>query len=152
MNTDEKWMKLALDEALLAENLGEVPVGAVIIKEEKLIAKAHNQPILKNDPSAHAEIEVMRLAGAEIKNYRLNNCTLYVTLEPCSMCFGAMVNARINRIVFGAFDTKKGVVGYSQDFRKSKCFNHNIIVTGGILNDKCSELMLNFFRTRRVRL
>jgi len=152
MTKDEKWMQVAIKQAVLAESLGEVPVGAVIIREEKLIAMAHNQPISRNDPSAHAEIEVMRKAGSELGNYRLNNCTLYVTLEPCSMCFSAMVNARINRIVFGAFDTKKGVFGYSQDFRKSNCFNHNIIVTGGILNDKCSELMLNFFRTRRLRL
>ena len=111
MNEDEKWMALALEQANEAEKHGEVPVGAVLVKDGLLIAKAHNQPISSNDPTAHAEIQLLRIAGEKLANYRLTNTSLYVTLEPCAMCFGAMVHARIERIVFGAHDPKTGVCG-----------------------------------------
>ena len=104
MNKDEKWMRIALNEANLAMDENEIPVGAVLVKNDKLIAQSHNRPINKNDPTAHAEIELLRKAGEQQKNYRLIGSTLYVTLEPCAMCFGAMIHARIERIVFGASD------------------------------------------------
>ena len=100
MSNDEKWMRIAIDEAKLAMDKNEVPVGAVLVKNDKLIAQAHNKPITKNDPTAHAEIQLLRKAGEQQKNYRLPESTLYVTLEPCTMCFGAMVHARIDRIVY----------------------------------------------------
>ena len=109
MIRDEQWMKIAIDEAHLAMKENEIPVGAVLVKENKLIAKAHNRPILNRDPTAHAEIEVLRKAGEKLKNYRLPKTTLYVTLEPCAMCLGAMIHARIERVVFGASDPKSGV-------------------------------------------
>ena len=99
MNEDEKWMKLALKQAIKAETEGEVPVGAVLVKDGLLVAKAHNQPIINHDPTAHAEVEVLRKAGKKLKNYRLERSTLYVTLEPCAMCLGAIMHARIERIV-----------------------------------------------------
>ena len=109
MNKDEQWMKIALIEAKLAMDESEVPVGAILVQENNLIAQAHNQPILKNHPTAHAEILLLRKAGKLQRNYRLVGSTLYVTLEPCAMCFGAMIHARINRVVFGAPDPKTGV-------------------------------------------
>ena len=102
MSNDEKWMRIAIEEANLAMDKNEVPVGAVLVKNDTLIAQAHNKPITKNDPTAHAEIQLLRKAGEQQKNYRLPESTLYVTIEPCTMCFGAMVHARIDRIVYGA--------------------------------------------------
>ena len=149
MNEDEKWMSLALDQARKAEEHGEVPVGAVLVKDGLLVAKAHNQPISKNDPTAHAEIQLLRVAGKKLANYRLTNTSLYVTLEPCVMCFGAMIHARIERIVYGAHDPKTGVCGLSTDLRKLNCFKHQINVTGGILQHECSEILHTFFKLRR---
>ena len=149
MNEDEKWMKIAIDEANVAQSEGEIPVGAALIKNGKLIAQAHNQPIFKNDTTAHAEINALRIAGKKLKNYRINDSTLYVTLEPCTMCFGAMMNARINRIVFGAYDLKKGVCGSFLDLNNTKIFNHKIQIQGGILEDTCSKLLKDFFKDRR---
>ena len=111
MSNDEEWMRIAIEEANLAMDKNEVPVGAVLVKNDTLIAQAHNKPITKNDPTAHAEIQLLRKAGEQQKNYRLPESTLYVTLEPCTMCFGAMVHARIDRIVYGASDPKTGVCG-----------------------------------------
>ncbi|HIF46860.1 tRNA adenosine(34) deaminase TadA, partial [Candidatus Thioglobus sp.] len=108
---DEKWMALAIEQALLAQAIDEVPVGAVLVQDNQLIASAHNQPISTNDPTAHAEIQLLRAAGKKLNNYRLPNTTLYVTLEPCTMCLGAMIHARISRVVFGAYDEKTGVCG-----------------------------------------
>jgi len=108
---DEEWMALAIEQAKLAEKINEVPVGAVLVQDDQLIASAHNQPISNNDPTAHAEIQLLRAAGKQLNNYRLPNTTLYVTLEPCTMCLGAMIHARISRIVFGAYDEKTGVCG-----------------------------------------
>ena len=105
-SVDEKWMALAIEQAKLAEQKDEVPVGAILVQDDQLIASAHNQPISNNDPTAHAEIQLLRKSGNELKNYRLPNTTLYVTLEPCTMCLGAMIHARISRVVFGAYDEK----------------------------------------------
>ena len=107
MNDDEKWMQIAIKESIAAKNEDEIPVGAVLVRNGKLIAKAHNQPISTNDPTAHAEIQVIRKAGKTEKNYRLVGTTLYVTLEPCIMCIGALIHARIDRVVYGAHDNKK---------------------------------------------
>ena len=149
MNEDEKWMQIAIQEAIKAEKEGEVPVGAVLVKDGLLIAKAHNQPISKNDATAHAEIQLIRVAGKELQNYRLNDSTLYVTLEPCAMCFGAMVHARVKRIVYGAYDPKTGVCGSSEDLTNANCFKHEINITGGVSERKCSQLLQTFFKSRR---
>ena len=145
----EKWMELAIQQALLAEKIDEVPVGAVLVKDDQLIAQAHNQPISNNDPTAHAEIQVLRKAGKNLENYRLPNTTLYVTLEPCTMCLGAMIHARVSRVVFGAFDKKTGVCGSCADLSSSECFNHSLIVEGGILAENCQSLLQDFFKKRR---
>ena len=149
MNEDEKWMQIAIQEAIKAEKEGEVPVGAVLVKDGLLIAKAHNQPISKNDATAHAEIQLVRAAGKELQNYRLNGSTLFVTLEPCAMCFGAMVHARVKRIVYGAHDPKTGVCGSSEDLTNANCFTHKINITGGVSERKCSQLLQTFFKSRR---
>ena len=147
--THEKWMKLAFQQALLAEKIDEVPVGAVLVQDDRLIASAHNQPIANNDPTAHAEIQLLRAAGKTLNNYRLPNTTLYVTLEPCTMCLGAMIHARVSRVVFGAFDEKTGVCGSCQDLSNSECFNHSIEIQGGVLADECKSLLQKFFKNRR---
>jgi tRNA(adenine34) deaminase len=149
MNKDEKWMKIALNEANLAMNENEIPVGAILVKNGKLIAQSHNQPIKKNDPTAHAEIQLLRKAGEQQKNYRLIGSTIYVTLEPCTMCFGAMVHARIERIVFGASDFKTGVCGSCINLNNENFFNHKISITGGVLENESSELLKLFFKSRR---
>ena len=149
MNTDEQWMKIAIDEAHLAIDENEIPVGAVLVKDNKLIAQAHNRPIINSDPTAHAEILLLRKAGKLQRNYRLVESTLYVTLEPCAMCFGAMVHARINRVVFGAPDPKTGVCGSCIDFSKENFFNHKFSITGGILENECRELLRIFFKSKR---
>ena len=149
MNDDEKWMSLALKQAMRAEEKGETPVGAVLVKDGLLIAKAHNQPISTNDATAHAEIQVLRKAGIKLQNYRLPDSTLYVTLEPCAMCLGAMMHARIVRIVYGTNDLKTGACGSSENLINANCFNHKIHLTNGILEDKCKQLLKKFFNLRR---
>ena len=149
MSNDEKWMRIAIDEAKLAMDKNEVPVGAVLVKNDKLIAQAHNKPITKNDPTAHAEIQLLRKAGEQQKNYSLPESTLYVTLEPCTMCFGAMVHARIDRIVYGASDPKTGVCGSRMNLNEENFFNHKISITSGILEKESSELLKLFFKSRR---
>ena len=149
MSKDEKWMQIALHEANLAMNENEIPVGAVLVKNGKLIAQSHNQPIGKNDPTAHAEIQLLRKAGEQQKNYRLIGSSLYVTLEPCAMCFGAIVHARIDRIVFGASDPKTGVCGSCMNLNEEKFFNHKISITGGVLENESIELLKLFFKSRR---
>jgi len=148
---DEKWMKLALEQARLAQAMDEVPVGAVLVQDDQLIASAHNQPISNNDPTAHAEIQLLRAAGKQLNNYRLPNTTLYVTLEPCTMCLGAMIHARVSRVVFGAYDEKTGVCGSCQDLSTSECFNHSIDTKGGVLADECKQLLQQFFKKRRIK-
>ena len=147
---DEAWMALAIEQAKLAEKIEEVPVGAVLVQDNQLIASAHNQPISNDDPTAHAEIQLLRAAGKQLNNYRFPDTTLYVTLEPCTMCLGAMIHARVSRIVFGAYDQKTGVCGSCQDLSTSKCFNHSIETEGGILADECKQLLQKFFKKRRI--
>ena len=149
MNSDNKWMELAIKEAKKAENIGEVPVGAVLIKNNEIISNSHNLVITQNDPTAHAEIVAIRSAGKTLENYRIVDSTLYVTLEPCAMCFSAIIHARIKRLVFGAFDKKTGVCGSCINLINANFYNHKIMVSGGILEDTCSELLRNFFESRR---
>ena len=149
MNEDEKWMSLALEQARKAEEEGEVTVGAILVKDGLLIAKAHNQPISSNDPTAHAEIQLIRKAGEKLKNYRLTGTSLYVTLEPCAMCLGAIMHARVEHVVFGAYDPKTGVCGSSENLINAKCFNHKINLASGVLENECRQLLKNFFNSRR---
>ena len=149
MNTDEKWMNLALLEASKAQRVNEVPVGSVIVKNDKLIETSHNQSILRHDPTAHAEILLLKKAGQELKNYRLIGTTMYVTLEPCAMCLGAMMHARIDRLVFGAFDYKTGVCESSINLADASCFNHKIKITSGILEQECKKILQEFFTNKR---
>ena len=149
MNIDEQWMKIAIDEAHLAIDENEIPVGAVLVKDNKLIARAHNRPIINSDPTAHAEIEALRKAGKKLLNYRLPRTTLYVTLEPCAMCLGAMVHARIERVVFGASDPKSGVCGSTIDLSSESFFNHQISVSGRVLEHECKNILQSFFKLRR---
>ena len=149
MVEDEKWMKIAINEAHLAIDKNEIPVGAVIVKDNKLIAQAHNRPIMNNDPTAHAEIEALRMAGKKVRNYRIPKSTLYVTLEPCAMCFGAMIHARIDRVVFGASDFKSGVCGSTIDLSSESIFTHQISVSGGVLEHECKNILQSFFKLRR---
>ena len=149
MNEDEKWMSLALEQARKAEEEGEVPVGAILVKDGLLIAKAHNQPISTNDATAHAEIQLLRAAGKKLKNYRLTGTSLYVTLEPCAMCLGAIMHARVEHVVFGAYDPKTGVCGSSENLMDAKCFNHKINLVSGVLENECRQLLKKFFISRR---
>jgi len=149
MTKDEKWMLLALKQAKKAEEHGEVPVGAVLVKDGLLVAQAHNQPISKNDPTAHAEIQLIRSAGEKLQNYRLNGTSLYVTLEPCAMCLGAIMHARIERIIYAAYDQKTGVCGSSDNLVNANCFNHKISLTSGVLEYESKKLLKNFFVSRR---
>ena len=149
MNEDEKWMQIAIQEAIKAEKDGEVPVGAVLIKDGLVVARAHNQPISTHDATAHAEIQLIRAAGKIQGNYRLTGTSLYVTLEPCAMCLGAMMHARVERIVYGAHDPKTGVCGSSENLIDANCFNHKIALTGGVLDSECKKLLKKFFISRR---
>ena len=149
MNEDEKWMQIAILEAIKAEKEGEVPVGAILVKDGLVIAKAHNQPISTNDATAHAEIQLIRAAGKIQGNYRLTGTSLYVTLEPCAMCLGAMIHARIKRIVYGAHDLKTGVCGSTENLIDANCFNHKIDLTSGVLENECRKLLKKFFISRR---
>lgn len=148
INADQQWMSCAIEQAKLAEQADEVPIGAVIIHNNQVIAKAHNQTIMNHDATAHAEICCIRAAGKHLKNHRLIGTTLYVTLEPCIMCYGAIVQARIERVVFGAADPKNGV--FSQPKLLEQCiFNHTPKFTGGIQADTCGTLLKDFFANRR---
>ncbi len=139
-----------MEQAELAANKNEIPVGAVIVYQNELIAQAHNQPILDSDPSSHAEMNALRLAGKKLSNYRLPGLDLYVTLEPCLMCAGAIMNARISRLFFGAFDPKTGVAGSVLNVFGESKLNHHTDVQGGILGDECAHLLKTFFRNKRA--
>ena len=149
MNEDEKWMSIALEQAVNAEKEGEVPVGAILVKDGLIVARAHNQPISTHDATAHAEIQLLRAAGGKLKNYRLTGTSLYVTLEPCAMCLGAIMHARVDRIVFGAFDPKTGVCGSSENLIDANCFNHKVHLVSGVLEDESKQLLKKFFVSRR---
>ncbi len=143
-------MQHALDLAHHAEQLGEVPVGAVLVREGEIIGKGWNQPILAHDPSAHAEIMALRHAGQHMNNYRLPKTTLYVTLEPCPMCAGAIVHARVGRVVFAASDPRSGAAGSVFDLLPSdQRFNHHTQVEGGVLAEESAQMLRQFFRSRR---
>lgn len=146
---DVYWMNQALTLAREAAHQGEIPVGAVLVRDEQLIASAYNQPISMLDPSAHAEMVVMRAGAQAIGNYRLSNTTLYVTLEPCAMCAGAMVHARIQRLVYGALDPKAGVVVSQLKLLDEPFFNHHVDYEGGVMAEACGRLLGEFFQSRR---
>lgn len=142
-------MRLALAEALKARDAGEVPVGAIVVVEDAVAGTGFNQPISSNDPTAHAEIVALRAAAARLGNYRLTGCTLYVTVEPCLMCVGAMVHARVGHVVFGATEPKAGAVVSMARAHELTGLNHRLEVTGGVLEDECRQVMQEFFRSRR---
>ena len=148
--TDELYMEEALRSAQRALEAGEVPIGAIVVHEEKIIARTHNLSITNNDPTAHAEILALREAGAALGNYRLSDCTLFVTIEPCPMCAGALVHARVKRVVYGAKDPKTGADGSVMQVLNHPALNHRIEVQSGVLAGRCSELLQAFFRQRRV--
>ena len=150
MSQDEKFMHEALKEAGKAADRGEVPIGAVIVSRGMILARGHNQPIGKHDPTAHAEIVAIRKACAKKKNYRLSESALYVTLEPCAMCLGAVVQARLGRLVFGALDPKSGAVLSIMTFPMDKT-NHRMEILGGVLAGECGRVLKDFFRGRRAR-
>ncbi len=147
---DRHWMRHALYLANKAEQAGEVPVGACIVKAGKLIAEGWNRPIGNVDPTAHAEIIVLRAAATALGNYRLLDATLYVTLEPCSMCAGAIIHARIKRVVYAATDPRAGAAGSVVDLFSNSAFNHRVEISGGIVAEQSSQLLKAFFRKRRV--
>jgi tRNA(adenine34) deaminase len=146
---DEYWMQRAIAQAEEARRVNEVPVGAVLVRHDEFIAEAYNCPIATHDPSAHAEMVVMRKAAQIIKNYRLLDTTLYVTLEPCLMCAGAMVHARIKRLVYGAADPRAGAITSKQKSLEYDFLNHRIEYSGNVLAEPCGHLLSEFFRTRR---
>ncbi len=147
---DEVFMSRAIEEARRGAAKGEVPVGAVVVADGRMLAAAHNCPISLNDPTAHAEILALRSAGAELKTYRLTAATIYVTLEPCVMCVGAMLNARIARLKFGARDEKAGAAGSVYDLGRDGRLNHRLEVYPGLMEAECAELLREFFRARRA--
>ena len=142
-------MQMALQAARRAGDRGEVPVGAVVVSDGKIVSEAGNAPIANCDPTAHAEVLALRQAGRVCQNYRLVGATVYVTLEPCAMCLGAMIHARVQRLVFGAFDPKGGAVTSVLAFADDARLNHRIQWQGGVLQDECAQLLRDFFRSRR---
>jgi tRNA(adenine34) deaminase len=149
MITDLEAMDAALSEARLAAEGGEVPIGAVLVREGAIIARGQNRVLRDIDPTAHAEIVALRAAATAVGNYRLNGCTLYVTLEPCAMCAGAMIHARLDRLVFAASDPKAGAAGSVLGVLNHPQLNHQMVAESGILADEAAELLRSFFRERR---
>lgn len=147
--TDARWMRHALKLARRAQDLGEVPVGALLVQGEDIVAEGWNRPIASHDPSAHAEMVALREAATLLRNYRLGGLTLYVTLEPCVMCAGAIIHARIARVVFGAADPRAGAVHSVYDVIANPKLNHRPDWTGGVLADECGAVLQEFFRARR---
>jgi len=149
--TDRYFMQMALAQAELAAAAGEVPVGAVLVKDGQVIASGFNHSIGLHDPSAHAEMRALRDAGAMLQNYRLPGCEMYVTLEPCAMCAGAMMHARLSRVIYGATDPKTGVAGSVLNLFEQDKLNHHTSLTGGVLADECSQRLSAFFAERRLQ-
>ncbi len=147
---DQLYMKIAIEQAQIAEENGDVPIGTVIVYEKQIIGKAYNQRELLQDPTAHAEIIALTQAAAFIESWRLHGCTMYVTLEPCPMCAGALVLARIDRLVYGCDDPKAGAVKSLYNIVTDERLNHTISVTSGVLAEECSGLLQQFFRRRRI--
>ena len=145
-------MQLALEQAMLAEQAGEVPVGAVVVDASgQMIGSGYNLTISQHDPTAHAEVMALRAAGRQVGNYRIPGATLYVTLEPCAMCMGAMLHARLSRVVYGAFDPKTGACGSVIDLPAASRLNHQTGVEGGVLAESCGDVLRHFFRQKRRR-
>jgi tRNA(Arg) A34 adenosine deaminase TadA len=144
-------MGLALSLAQQAATIGEVPVGAVLVKDGEILGQGYNCPISTDDPTAHAEIVALRNASQRLGNYRLPATTMYVTLEPCTMCVGALVHARIERLVFGAFEPKAGVICSQNKLLETDYLNHNIVVTAGVLSNQCATVLTEFFSQRRKK-
>src|SRR5437868_7269049 len=151
MTVNEQFMRLALEEARRAEALGEVPVGAVVVLNQTIIARGCNRNLTDKDPSAHAEIIALRQAGAAIGNYRLLDCELYVTIEPCAMCAGALIQSRIQRLFYGASDPKAGAVKSVLQVLNHPALNHQMEVVPGVLADECGRMLQEFFKKRRAR-
>jgi tRNA(adenine34) deaminase len=147
--TDEHYLRAAIDEALAAERDGEVPVGAVVVFEGAIVGRGNNRVLRDSDPTAHAEIVAMRAAGRALGNYRLEGCALYVTLEPCAMCAGAILHARIKRLVYAAADPKAGACGSVLSVMNHPQLNHKAEVNAGLLAEECGAMLTNFFRARR---
>lgn len=145
----ENWMRMAIEQARLAADKGEVPIGAVLVRDGEVLAVAHNQPILARDATAHAEILVLRAASQACGNYRLPGASLYVTIEPCTMCAGALIHARIEKLVFGAREPKAGAIVSRSKLLEADYLNHHPAIVEGVLDEECSALMQNFFRARR---
>lgn len=148
---DNEYMQAALALAEEAAQAGEVPVGAVVVRDGVIVGRGHNAPITRHDPSAHAEIQAMRDAARNLGNYRLVGCTLYVTLEPCAMCCGAIQHARIARVVYGAADPKTGACGSVVDLMAETRLNHHAVVEGGLMAEQCGERLSRFFAERRQK-
>ena len=149
---DQYWMAKALEYASKAEQLNEIPVGAVLVKDNQLIAAGYNRSITDNDPSAHAEMIAIREGGKVLNNYRLIDCTLYVTLEPCSMCAGLLVHSRIKRLVFGAADEKTGSAGSIMNLLQDPRLNHQVDTKAGVLSGLCGQIISDFFKRRRQEI
>jgi tRNA(adenine34) deaminase len=148
-DSDAEFMQAALQQAQLAADSGEAPVGAVLVTRGAVVAAGHNRTLLDHDPSGHAEVVVLRQAAKSTGNHRLVDATLYVTLEPCAMCVGTIVQARIARVVFGAYDQKAGALGSAIDLSDSSAFNHRFEIQGGLLADDCAAVLKEFFAARR---
>ncbi len=149
VSSDEKWMRYALTLAHKAAELGEVPVGAVLVRDDQLLSEGWNQPIISHDPTAHAEIMAIRHAAVSEKNYRLPGTTLYITIEPCSMCAGAIIHSRISRVVFGASEPRAGAAGSVINLLQNEQFNHKTEITSGVLAEECGQVLKDFFKIRR---
>ncbi|MHC4739354.1 MAG: tRNA adenosine(34) deaminase TadA [Planctomycetota bacterium] len=147
---DERYMGVAIESAKIAEDNGDVPIGAVIVREGQIIAKAYNQREQLQDPTAHAEIIALTQAAASVENWHLDGCTIYVTLEPCCMCAGALVLSRMDRLVYGCRDPKAGACGSLYNIVTDERLNHRLEVTAGVLGEECSELLQGFFARRRI--
>jgi tRNA(adenine34) deaminase len=148
---DGYWIQKAMAMAEKAREIGEVPVGAVIVKNNEIISSGYNQVITNNDPTAHAEVQAIRNAGAQLSNYRLVDTRLYVTLEPCMMCVGAIVHARISQIIFGAYDPKTGMAGTKDNCFEKPYHNHQVEIKGGILEKECAHQLTSFFKEKRLK-
>lgn len=149
MDKDLKYMRIALKEAKKAALLDEVPVGAIIVKDDKILARGHNLREKTNDPTSHAEVNVVRKASKKLNSWRLEDCTIYVTVEPCSMCAGTLLQCRIGRIVYGAKDPKGGAIESSLELFNSKNINHHPEIMGGVLDKECSSIISEYFRAKR---
>lgn len=144
-------MRLALEQAQLAYQQGEVPVGAVVVKDNQVIASGYNQPITTHDPSAHAEVVAIRNAAKALNNYRLIGCTLYVTVEPCTMCTGLLIHSRIQRLVYGTTEPKAGAIHSALQLPKQNFYNHQLQIKGEVLAENCSQIISKFFAMRRAQ-